>query len=92
MNVYVVCFDISDDHARRNVARRLKHYGKRVRRSVFEISTSGAQELDILCAELREFVEASDNLHFYKLCKSCRTESHDQHGERVASFPVATIM
>ncbi|WP_456377578.1 CRISPR-associated endonuclease Cas2 [Thiolapillus sp.] len=93
MLAYVACFDISDDAIRRNVSRRLEHFGCRVQRSVFEISVESADELEKLRLELLEWIDAEevDDVRFYPLCRECRQKARDVRGRRVAEFPAAVI-
>jgi len=92
MHAYLACFDISDDHNRDRLARKLAAHGTRVQRSVFEISLRRADDLETLRADLRPFLEAGDDLRFYALCQHCRRQSCDVDGERVALFPSAVII
>lgn len=92
MLVYVACFDISDDRLRRQVSRRLEHFGIRVQRSVFEVSVRTQEQLLALQNELREWIEEDDDLRFYPLCRACRQKSKDIFGQRVAEFPAAVVI
>lgn len=92
MLAYVVCFDISDDALRRFVSRRLEHFGQRVQRSVFEVAVDSRQALSSLNTELLEWIEEGDDLRFYPLCKGCRKNAQDAHGNRVAQFPAAVVI
>jgi CRISPR-associated protein Cas2 len=92
MQAYVVCFDISDDGLRRQVSRRLEHFGLRVQRSVFEVSLDSNEALAALNAELLEWLEAGDDLRFYPLCRACRQKARDAQGNRVAAFPAGVVI
>lgn len=92
MHAYLACFDISDDKKRTRLARHLERYGHRVQYSVFEISVRGRAELDLLCAELAEMVDADDDVRFYALCRQCRGNSRDHRGQRIALYPSAIVV
>ena len=92
MNLYLVCFDITDDGNRERVGKYLAESGQRVQRSVFEIVVKDEGELTRLKARLAPLVKAGDDLRFYALCRACRQRSHDLQGERVAYIPAATIV
>ncbi len=92
MEVYVVCFDISDDRIRDRVGKRLLRYGERVQKSVFEVSVKGTGELDEMRRELREIAEDDDNIRFYRLCATCRSASSALDGGRIAHFPAVIVL
>lgn len=92
MNVFVACFDVTDDRARRRIGDRLEHFGTRVQKSVFEISVRSSAELDALREELQAELDDGDDLRFYALCANCRRNSQHADGERVALFPAAIIL
>ena len=89
---YLACFDISDDYARYRVAKALDEYGKRVQRSVFEISVSTPNDLEGLKDDLRPHVDEEDDVRFYSLCKNCRRKSKDLGDRRLARFPSVVIV
>jgi CRISPR-associated protein Cas2 len=92
MEVYVACFDISDDGLRNRVGRLLLRYGDRVQKSVFEISVGNRSELDGICTELIDIVGDDDNIRFYRLCGACRGASSTLDGGEVAGFPAVLIV
>lgn len=92
MHTYLACFDISDDKQRRNISRRLEHFGLRVQYSVFEISVKNNIELEQLKAELEQWVDTFDDIRFYHLCSSCRNQSHRLGEKPIAEFPLAVVV
>jgi len=92
MNLYLACFDITDDGNRTRVGKHLAVYGQRVQRSVFEIAVRNQAELDRLNAELQPLLDTGDDLRFYAICRACRQRSYNHRGERVAYIPAATIL
>lgn len=93
MHVYLACFDISDDGIRYRVGSLLARHGKRVQRSVFEVSFRQLAELDRLQEALRELpLGEEDDIRFYALCRACRGASQDLTNERIARFPAAVIL
>lgn len=92
MHTYLACFDISDDRARRYIARELEHYGLRVQKSVFEITVDNDKALVKLKQQLQKWAEEGDDIRFYHLCLACRKRSHNTDDSRVAHFPKAVIL
>jgi len=62
MEVYVACFDISDDGLRTRAGKVLLCHGDRVQKSVFEISVRDRAELEGIRRELVEIVGDDDNI------------------------------
>ncbi|MCG6860685.1 MAG: CRISPR-associated endonuclease Cas2 [Chromatiaceae bacterium] len=92
MEVYVACFDISDDGLRARVGKVLLRYGDRVQKSVFEIAVRDHGELETIRQELVEIVADDDNIRFYRLCGTCRSASSTLDGQKVAHFPAVLIV
>ncbi len=92
MHTYLICFDISDDKNRRMISRRLEHEGLRVQYSVFEVAFSSPNDLLLLKDELREWMEAGDDIRFYHLCAACRKKSLSADDQRIAEFPLAVVL
>lgn len=92
MNLYLVCFDITDDKNRDRVGRELLAYGNRVQKSVFEILVRESDELNEIREKLLPLLEDGDDLRFYFLCADCRQKSMTVCGERLAHFPAAVII
>lgn len=64
----VVCYDVADDRRRARLDRKLKNYGERVQRSVFECHLDDKQFLE-MAASLGKLIEpAEDCLFCYTLC------------------------
>ncbi len=92
MEVYVVCFDISDDRIRDRLGKRLLRYGDRVQKSVFEVGVKNNTELEEMRRELRKIAQDDDNIRFYRLCANCRSASNALDSERVAHFPAVIVL
>ncbi len=92
MLLYVVCFDISNDSKRRRVSRRLEHFGQRVQYSVFEVVFKSQRSLQSLRKELREHLDEEDSLHFYPLCKSCRSKALNAREGKIAHVAAAVVV
>ncbi len=93
MEVYVVCFDISDDRIRNKIGKALLQYGDRVQESVFEISVKQNGELVAIRETLLDLTNNDDNnIRFYRICGSCREASSTLQGDRVAHFPAVLII
>lgn len=93
MELYLVCFDISDDDLRRRIGNLLLGYGERVQRSVFEVAVRDQTDLEALRTELLALVEPGDqDIRLYRLCASCRQTSVTLMGERIAALPAMLIV
>jgi CRISPR-associated protein Cas2 len=93
MNVYLVCFDISDDRIRTRVSKLLERYGDRVQKSVFEITLRSPAALKKLQQQLTDLMLPEEHqLRFYRLCSQCRQTSHDLSGQAIADFPAMIIV
>lgn len=92
MDVYVACFDIEDDRARRKVSKILLEHGDRVQYSVFEISVRNKTVLSQIKNRCASYLEESDRLYFYWLPLEARARSHDVWGNPIAVYPQAVIL
>jgi len=92
MNLYLACFDIEEDKARRKIGNILLEYGERVQYSVFEISVKNHTTLDKIERRCSSLLEPGDRLYFYYLPKIARDKSHDVWGNRLAQYPQAIIL
>lgn len=92
MQVWLVCFDISDDRRRRRVGKFLQAVGLRVQRSVFEVSLRSPTQLTALISQLREQLDDTDDLRFYRLCKQCQHRSINVQNGPIADFPLAIVL
>lgn len=92
MQIYAVCFDISDDKARKRAGNLLLQYGHRQQYSVFEIAVKSVSTLEVLQSKLNDCLEEGDKLVFYRLCQDCRKKSTNERGEPVAHFPAAIVL
>ena len=72
MQRFLVCFDIPDDTTRKEVGELLEGVGKRVQRSVFEITCKNLQERQVLEREILERIDQeADSVRFYPQCRHC---------------------
>lgn len=92
MQIYAVCFDISDDKSRTRVAKLLMEYGHRQQLSVFEIAVKSPVLLEGLKNKISHHLDHGDKVTFYRLCKDCRHKSFNQDESPVAHFPAAIVM
>ena len=92
MQVYAVCYDISDDHKRERVAKILLRYGHRVQFSVYEIMVHSNAELDSLCQKLIEVAEEEKRFRFYRVYENCRRVSQDLEGKPIMAMPAVIIV
>lgn len=92
MNIYLACFDISDDKIRNRIGKLMEAYGDRVQKSVFEIIVKRPEELEILRDKIRPLLEAGDDVRLYRLCAECRDKSQNVYGDTIAQFPAALVI
>ena len=93
MQVYLVCFDISDDDVRRRIGNFLLGYGERVQQSVFEVAVRDQRDLTALHEGLSRVAGPGDrHIRLYRLCGSCRKASQTIDGERIAEFPAVLLV
>jgi CRISPR-associated protein Cas2 len=75
--IVVVCYDITDDGRREDVAVLLSGYGPRVQLSVFECEVGSADELRELRAALRERIDPlTDQVRLYPTTESTFSERY----------------
>ncbi|MBO9129098.1 CRISPR-associated endonuclease Cas2 [Bacillus sp. 165] len=66
---YLVCYDIEETKRRNKVAKKLKDYGVRVQKSIFEAYLD-KDSLDQMVEVITPFVLEQDSLRIYSLNKS----------------------
>lgn len=67
----LVSYDIVDDKSRSHVARLLEDYGRRVQKSVFEMTIDESVLIDIR-QKIEAMVDARvDSVRYYVLCQRC---------------------
>ena len=64
----MVCYDVTDDKRRGQVANELENFGQRVQYSVFECHLSDAQFAQLQERLMALMDESVDKLRFYPLC------------------------
>lgn len=92
MRHYLACYDISDDRERDRVAQLLGGWGNRVQESVFEVVLRAEGDLERLHEALREVVSDPAAIRLYRLCESCRADSHTLCGAIPAALPAVLIL
>ncbi len=92
MDIYLACFDIEDNKARRKVGNILLEHGERVQYSVFEISVKNVTALDKIKRKCLYYIEDTDKLFFYYLPLQARKKSSDVKGNPIARYPQAVII
>ena len=92
MVVYVVCYDMSDDGIREQVATVLLGYGNRVQYSVFEVVIHSPSELQELCSQLQAVADENTRIRLYRLCERCRQAARDLVGQPLVEFPAVVIV
>ncbi len=69
---YLICYDVTEDERRNQIARRLEDLGFRVQYSVFECKLTPALYATLKNALLQIMdTEEGDRLHCYPLCGAC---------------------
>ena len=96
MKTWLVCYDISNDKKRTKTGKLLEQYGERVQESVFEINMKNKEQLERLKQNLQQILKDEDhneaNVRFYTLCKNCRKDSQDLHGNDIGNQPATLII
>lgn len=82
-DVYVFCYDISRDSARRKASGVLEKQGTRVQESVFEVH-AGENRAKVLLAALETFCAPGDSVRAYCLTAAGRRKSLTSGGAPVA--------
>lgn len=73
-DIYIICYDISDDRRRNAVFNILKNYGFRIQNSVFECNLN-KENSQKLINELQEIIDDNeDSLNIYNLCEKCESK------------------
>lgn len=73
--LWLVCYDITDDRARRRVERLLSGHGERVQLSVFECVMEDHVTERLRSAVAREIDPKVDSVRWYPLCAWCEAET-----------------
>jgi len=69
--IVLISYDIEDNRVRTKLAKRLKDFGPRVQKSVFEADV-GNQEYKRLIASLQKTpLGESDSIRLYRICGDC---------------------
>ncbi|NLP09437.1 CRISPR-associated endonuclease Cas2 [bacterium] len=67
----IISYDITDNKKRTRLAKKLKDFGPRVQKSVFEADVH-KQELDKLFAVLSKVeLDPDDSIRLYRICSQC---------------------
>jgi CRISPR-associated protein Cas2 len=75
--IVIVCYDITDDGRREDVAALLSGYGPRVQLSVFECEVRSQDELRALRAEIRRRIDTiEDQVRLYPTTSQTFTERY----------------
>jgi CRISPR-associated protein Cas2 len=76
-NLYIVCYDISNDRTRYRIEKIISNFGHRVQYSVFECILSNDDNRKMIRVLKEAFVnlkidKSFDSVRIYRLCDSCR--------------------
>lgn len=75
--IVIVCYDITDDGRREDVAALLSGYGPRVQLSVFECEVRSQDELRVLRGEIRRRIDTlEDQVRLYPTTSQTFTERY----------------
>ena len=68
----IISYDITDDKKRTRLAKKLRDFGKRVQKSVFEadITDEELSKLEKLLAEIE--MEKEESIRLYRVCEACK--------------------
>ena len=69
--IYLIAYDISENHIRNKVSEYLAGWGRRVQKSLFECNLDRA-ELEQITSYILELIDPSeDRCSVYKICAEC---------------------
>ncbi len=75
--IVIVCYDVTDDGRREDLAALLSGYGPRVQLSVFECELRSQDELRTLRAEIRRLIDTvEDQVRLYPTTTQTFTERY----------------
>ena len=69
--LFVVCYDISDDACRKQMAARLLDFGVRIQESVFECLLDEEGYERMLKRIDKVALSATDRVRIYRICRKC---------------------
>lgn len=73
--MYVLVYDVVNDHRRNRLHRALKDYGTPVQRSVFEFDLN-PKEANVMMLRVAKLInEEEDAVRLYRLCAACLGEA-----------------
>lgn len=87
----VVTYDIIDDKRRSKIAKRLKDYGIRVQKSVFECLLE-EEKIKCMIEKATPLLKEEDSFRIYCLCESCRKKIKSYGDERITDDPEVYIV
>ncbi len=68
----VISYDITDNRVRTRLAKKLKNYGPRVQKSVFEAEITPGEWAELLELLGNVPLKKEDSIRLYRLCEECR--------------------
>lgn len=90
--MFVIAYDISDDHRRTRLFKRLKRYGTAVQESVFECHLTPA-EFVVMRNDIERLIDpAADQVRYYHLCEHCARRIQATQASVRTSDPVAIVV
>jgi len=78
--IYVISYDITENHLRRKVSKILGSYGNRVQKSVFELDLNAKQLLYVINL-IQQYIEPNDSIRCYPLCEQCIVKAKSYNTE-----------
>ena len=94
MKRWLICYDIEDDRERRRIHNCLRHYGKRVQKSVFEVCFPERKQAmqEEMIRQLREIATDEANIRFYNLTRKGLEKSWTLNDDPIMERPGAIIL
>jgi CRISPR-associated protein Cas2 len=71
----IVSYDVSEDKRRNKIAKKLKDFGERVQKSVFECNLDEEKIKQLVKTVVPLLDEEEDTLRIYKVCKECKKKT-----------------
>lgn len=68
----LICYDVVDDRRRTKLAQLLEDHGTRVQYSVFEVTMSEPQLVELQRRMTARIDQTEDSIRIYRLCSRCQ--------------------
>ena len=92
MRNWIAVYDVTDNRRRARLARILDDFGRRVQKSVFEITATDT-DLELLCRRVARVIHPEkDSVRFYAQCGSCAEKVVDLGNDQYKAFEMPRVI